>query len=136
LTQEACRLFTSLGGQDVQGRAILVVDDDPTIRETLAVVLETEGYPVTTASNGLEALHFFERDRPSLVILDMHMPVLDGPGLVHALHARGFDPPILVVTATMREANQVARQLGAEAALPKPFELPAILTLVEQLRVP
>ena len=120
----------------VQGRAILVVDDDPVLRGLMADALTIEGYPVETASNGLEALQAMEEARPSLVILDMHMPVLDGPALVEILRQRGFDPPVLVVSATSREVRRIARDLGAAASLPKPFELDELLDLVEQLRVP
>jgi CheY-like chemotaxis protein len=102
----------------------------------LAEVLELEGYPVATARDGAEALQAVALMRPSLVVTDLHMPNLDGATLVDRLHQAGYDPPILLVTGTTRTPEQVAAAIGADAGLPKPFDLEALLDLVEQLRVP
>jgi CheY-like chemotaxis protein len=117
-------------------RPVLVVDDDPTIRQAVAEMLELAGYPVVTVSNGLAALKLLERLRPSLLVTDLHMPQLDGAGLVDALRLRGLDPPILVMTGTVRTPHQVAEALQADACLLKPFDLDAFLDLVAQLRIP
>jgi DNA-binding response OmpR family regulator len=69
-------------------------------------------------------------------VTDLHMPNLDGVGLVAALHNRGFDPPVLVVSCTTRSLEQVAASMGADACLAKPFALDAFLALVELLRIP
>ena len=68
---------------------ILVVDDDPSIVSTVSEILDFEGYPVQTAANGAEALRAIERMQPSLVLLDMRMPVMDGWGFANALRERG-----------------------------------------------
>src|ERR671933_352790 len=70
---------------------ILVVDDDPVIRETVADILDFEGYSIETATNGREALQAIERAQPSLVLLDMRMPVLDGWGFAREVKERGLD---------------------------------------------
>lgn len=109
---------------------ILVVDDDAAIRETVVEILEFEGYPVEAAGNGEEALERVERQRPSLVLLDMRMPVLDGWGFARALQARGIALPILVMTAA-RDAQRWCDEIGAAGCLAKPFDLTDVISAVE-----
>jgi CheY-like chemotaxis protein len=111
---------------------ILVVDDEPTIREMVAEVLESEGYPVVTAANGSQALDVVAEHPPSLIILDLWMPVLDGPGFARELDARGFDVPIVVMTASYL-AKPIASDIGARGVLRKPFDLSELLHAVEAL---
>ena len=110
---------------------ILVVDDDPAIRTVVAEVLADEGYAIRTASNGEEALRTIDEATPALVLLDMRMPVMDGWGFASALRDRGFDLPILVMTAA-QDAAQWAREVGAVGALAKPFDLNDLLDIVER----
>lgn len=112
---------------------ILVVDDDPSILTTVCEILDLEGYPVETAANGAEALRAVERSRPSLVLLDMRMPVLDGWGFARALQERGVKLPILVMTAA-QNARRWAEEIGADGHIAKPFDLPDLLDAVERLR--
>ena len=112
---------------------ILVVDDDATILSTISEILHLEGYPVTTACNGADALLEIERMRPSLVVLDMRMPVLDGWGFARQMHERGLDLPILVMTAA-QDAGQWAKEIEAEGYLSKPFDMMELLDAVERLR--
>jgi DNA-binding response OmpR family regulator len=114
-------------------RPILVVDDDPTILATVAETLDMEGYAVVTATNGAEALVAAERDLPSLVLLDMRMPVLDGWGFMRAAHERGLELPVLVMTAAA-DARRWAAEIGAQGVLPKPFELDELLAAVERMQ--
>src|SRR4051812_10630030 len=99
---------------------ILVVDDDPSILDVISMALQLAGYSTETATNGLEALEAVERLHPSLVVLDMRMPVLDGWGFARELRVRGIQLPILVVTAA-QDAGQWAAEIGADGVLPKPF---------------
>jgi CheY-like chemotaxis protein len=117
----------------MSGRPILVVDDDPSILVTVREILDLEGYPVETAANGAEALEFIAGARPSLVLLDMRMPVLDGWGFALELQKRGIQLPILVMTAA-QNARRWAEEIGADGFLPKPFEIPDLLDHVERLR--
>ncbi len=112
---------------------ILVVDDDPSILCIVSELLQLEGYWVETAPNGAEALRVIERVRPSLVLLDMRMPILDGWGLAHALRARDLNIPILVMTAA-QNARAWAEEIGASGYVAKPFELRELLNAVERLR--
>ena len=112
---------------------ILVVDDDPNILDVVSELLDMEGYRVATAANGAEALQFVETQHPSLVLLDMRMPVLDGWGFAKELRARGVKLPILVMTAA-QNARVWAEEIGAQGYVAKPFEVPALLDAVEKLR--
>jgi two-component system, chemotaxis family, chemotaxis protein CheY len=112
---------------------ILVVEDDPTIRDLVAEALRDEGYPVETASNGAEAVEVVEHERPSLVLLDMRMPVLDGWGFARVMRERGVRLPIVVMTAA-EHAQYWCDEVGGDACLPKPFSIDALYDAVERLR--
>ena len=113
-------------------QSILVIDDDPAILSTVADILTFEGYPVECASNGAEGLAAVERVHPTLVLLDMRMPVLDGWGFARTLHERGVELPILVMTAA-QDARRWAQEIGAAGYIAKPFDLPDLLSAVEGL---
>ena len=114
-------------------RPILVVDDDPTILATVSEVLDMEGFAVVTATNGAEALAAVDHAVPSLVLLDMRMPVLDGWGVARALRQRGHELPIIVMTAA-QNARGWANEIGAATYLAKPFEDTQLLAAVERYR--
>lgn len=112
---------------------ILVVDDDDAIRQTVSEILDLEGYPVQTAANGAEALDVVARGQPSLILLDMRMPVMDGWGFARALDEKGIRLPILVMTAA-QNARRWAEEIGADGFVAKPFDLNDLLAAVERLR--
>jgi CheY-like chemotaxis protein len=112
---------------------VLVVDDDAGILTTVADVLDLEGYRVRTATNGREALDVLEKETPAVIVLDMRMPVMDGWGFASALRARGTQTRVLVMTAA-ENAKRWADEIGADAVLPKPFELDDLLGALERLR--
>jgi CheY-like chemotaxis protein len=112
--------------------SVLVVDDDPSILTTVAEILDLEGFPVATAANGAEALEVVERQAPTIVLLDMRMPVLDGWGFVQALQERGRVLPVLVMTAA-QDTRRWAEEIGAAGYLAKPFDLNDLLNAVENL---
>jgi CheY-like chemotaxis protein len=111
---------------------ILIVDDDVSIRTTLTAFLEDEGYSVDAAINGAEALECVARQRPSLILLDMRMPVMDGWAFAGALRARGIAVPLVVMTAA-RDARRWAEEIGATAYVAKPFDLPELLNKLADL---
>lgn len=111
---------------------ILVVDDEPDLLELLVVLLEGEGYAIDTATNGAEALQSADSCLPSLVLLDMKMPVMDGPQFAkHFRKRHGEDVPIVVMTAA-DDAKRRSAEVGAAAFLGKPFELDALLDTVRR----
>ena len=89
---------------------VLVVEDDPDLRTLLTVTLESEGFRVEAASNGAEALKALAEVPPTLIILDLRMPVMDGWSfLEHVRHRPGPRPSIIVITAGDLTPDQVAR---------------------------
>ena len=114
-------------------RPILVVDDDPTILATVSEVLDMEGYDVVTATNGAEALVAVDQSVPSLVLLDMRMPVLDGWGFMRAVRDRGLTLTVVVMTAAA-DARRWGREIGAEGVLAKPFDIDELVRAVQQWR--
>lgn len=115
-------------------RPILVVDDDPGLREILELTLRSEGYEIVVARDGLDAMALIEERLPGLVVLDWMMPRLDGLGFAAELAHRGLRErvPILLLTAANAAENRAA-QIEAAAVLAKPFELSDLLDTVERL---
>jgi EAL domain-containing protein (putative c-di-GMP-specific phosphodiesterase class I)/CheY-like chemotaxis protein len=114
---------------------ILVVDDEPAILSLVTDVLVDHGYAVQTAANGEEALASMTRSRPGLVLVDVHMPVLDGEGLVAAMRERGIEAPVVVLTAGP-SAELWARRLGVEGAVQKPFRIPDLINAATRFVIP
>lgn len=114
---------------------VLVVDDDPGIRESLARELTAAGYAALTAPDGREALAIVEQKAPDLVLTDIAMPVLDGFALVSAIRAK-LDTPIVVLSVRGSETDKVrALDLGADDYVTKPFSVAELLARVRaQLR--
>ena len=79
--------------------SVLVIDDDAELRATLRAVLETAGYEVDVAKNGLEGLEHFEHHKPCLILLDLMMPVMSGPEFLEELRCRPDAVPVVVVSA-------------------------------------
>ncbi|MGI8658518.1 MAG: response regulator [Candidatus Limnocylindria bacterium] len=114
---------------------VLVVDDEPDIRATVAAMLEIEGYRVDEAVNGADALRAVENRAPDLILLDMRMPILDGWGFAHELRSRGHRMPIVVMTAA-RDAARWASEIAASAFVAKPFGYDDLISAVESARSP
>ena len=113
---------------------ILVVDDEPALRDALESSLAFEGYEVTTASDGVEALDTIAAGRPDLVLLDIMMPRMDGLTAVRRLRARGDNVPVLMLTARDAVGDRVTGlDVGADDYLAKPFELDELLARVRAL---
>src|SRR5690349_14180315 len=106
------------------GPQVLVVDDDPQLREALTRALELDDYRVTTASNGVKALEAVGRQRPDVVVLDVMMPYVGGLDVCRTLRERKDRLPILVLTARDEVGDRVAGlDAGADDYLTKPFAL-------------
>ena len=109
---------------------LLVVDDDPDIRWLISTFLQNEGFSVELAATGEEALQFIERRGPRLVILDMHLPGMDGSDVTSELRERGIEVPILLLTSA-RDAREQAEEVGAVAYVSKPLSLPLLLRRID-----
>ncbi|KPN63854.1 chemotaxis protein CheY [Aliiroseovarius crassostreae] len=100
---------------------VLIVDDDPKIRDIIRIALEAAGMRTTEASNGEIALTHVAREKVDLVVLDIGMPNMDGFDCCKAIRARS-DVPVLFLTARDDEIDRVLGfQLGADDFVPKPF---------------
>ena len=101
--------------------SILVVDDDPKLRRLVERQLTAEGFDVVLASNGEEALYQASLSRPSLIVLDISMPVMDGFEALERLR-EFFTDPVIILSATDQEREKVrALDLGADDYMTKPF---------------
>ena len=104
---------------------VLVVDDEPAIREVIATLLEDEGYLVRHAKDGLEALDAINGDRIDLIVSDVVMPRLDGSSLVRKLRLRGHLTPVVLMSAVYADVD-----LPGVRFVPKPFEIDRLLGTV------
>jgi two-component system KDP operon response regulator KdpE len=110
--------------------AVLVIDDDPSIRRTLARELALAGYEVLEAADGLEGKARFEEGRPDLVITDLAMPRADGHAVIAAVR-RVDATPVIVLSVRGEEEDKVrALDLGADDYVTKPFSLRELLARV------
>lgn len=102
---------------------ILVIDDDEDVVVLVEAVLSRDGHRVIGVTDAREGLAIAEASPPSLVLLDLMLPHMDGETFLDVLHARlrGATPPIVLVTASI-ERREVARRVGAAASLEKPFD--------------
>jgi DNA-binding response OmpR family regulator len=116
-------------------RTVLVVDDEPTLRETLAEALEADGLRVITAADGREALERFRADPPDLVLLDLMLPQVSGIEVCRIMR-RESAVPIIMLTAKDSEIDKVVGlELGADDYVTKPFSLRELLARIRsQLR--
>jgi DNA-binding response OmpR family regulator len=100
---------------------VLVVDDEPMVREVLARYLEAEGFGVVTAGDGEEALDRFEESRPDLVLLDLMLPRIDGFEVLDRMRTLAR-VPVIMLTARGEETDRVVGlDLGADDYVTKPF---------------
>ena len=122
---------------------ILVVDDDPDILDAVSMILESQGYQVVTARDGIEGLANLKAEVPDLMILDLLMPKMDGFGVLRELQdprwAKYKDIPILVLTSVREEASrrryelETGLELGVADYVEKPMPPDVLLERVERL---
>ena len=111
---------------------ILVVDDDPDNRSMLVVALASQGYAAIAASDGAEALVLARQQKPCLILLDLMMPVMDGPSF---RRAQWGDPSIceipVVVISAHHEASEIAVELKAVGCVQKPIMFDLLIEAVQ-----
>jgi two-component system, OmpR family, response regulator MprA len=113
---------------------LLVVDDDPDVRDSLERALRHAGYTVTTAVHGADALDALARSPVDLIVLDVLMPMVDGFDACRRLRERGDATPVLVLTARDAIDDRVAGlEAGADDYLVKPFALRELLARIRAL---
>ena len=120
--------------QNNKTRKILVVDDDPIIRDMMVDILSLEGYPIDTARHGLEAMEILRGEESYLVFLDVMMPVLDGKEVCAILEAephlrsRHF---IVLMSAVDKLAEVSSLIKNVNATMPKPFSVDDVVGIVQ-----
>jgi type II secretory ATPase GspE/PulE/Tfp pilus assembly ATPase PilB-like protein len=122
------------GPHGLPARKVLLVDDEDSLRRVLKDLLEREGYEVSEARDGVQALDQVDRVGPDIIVLDLNMPGLDGYGVLSHLRSRPAtaDIPVLVLTAKSDEDNEVrVFELGADDFLTKPFRARALSARLE-----
>ena len=115
-------------------RPILVVDDDDAVREMERAVLAEGGFRVIEARDGAEALRLVQADLPSVVVLDVHMPELDGPSFARELRM-SLRRVALVILTGVADPKREADRCNAEAYLRKPFDARELVSVVRRLAV-
>jgi CheY-like chemotaxis protein len=113
---------------------VLVIDDEPLLRELVADALRESGFEVQSAANGMQALELLSSWVPQAIVLDLMMPRLDGIGFTESLqdNPSWAAIPVLLVTAAYAP-HDAAERTGARAVLTKPFELDDLIDLVIEL---
>lgn len=114
---------------------VLVVEDEESIAETLALIVEDAGFTALVARNGREALTLARQHHPQLIITDLMMPYLDGADLIAGVRADAVSrgaapPPVIVVTAASRARAEAS---GADAVIIKPFDVTKIEVAMRRL---
>ena len=116
---------------------VLVADDHPVNREVIQRQLGLLGLPAALASDGLEALGAWRAQRHGVVLLDIHMPIMDGFSFIEACHKEHLctDVPIVVISA-VQEALQCMQEAPVHACIAKPFDLDDLIRTVGQYAQP
>jgi CheY-like chemotaxis protein len=117
---------------------ILIVEDDPTVSGLLETLMEMEGYDTVTARDGLEGLLKAEFRRPSVILLDVMMPNVDGERVLDELHERGdlAAVPVMIVTGRADAHAAFDPVVGHENVITKPFDAAALAHRVSELLGP
>lgn len=115
-----------------QAKKVLVIEDDEDLVSLVSLLLQEDGFAVEIAANGREALDSLARQLPDVILLDMKMPIMNGPEFARELEVRyGHQAPIIVLTAAA-DAHRRAAEVGADAWLGKPFDPEVLLSTVRR----
>ena len=112
-------------------KTVLIVEDDRNIADLLRLYLEKEGYTVVIAPDGMRGVEQFRTVHPSLVLLDVMLPGLDGWGVCRAIRAESQTPIIMLTAKSETEDKVNGRKQGADDYITKPFEMKEVLARIE-----
>jgi excisionase family DNA binding protein len=122
-------------GKPARGPLVLVVDDDPQVRELVRINLEIEGYAVREAGNAEEGLAAVDDDAPDLILLDVMMPQVDGWEMLRRVQERHGPGsiPVVMFSGQLESGEREATERGARAFVGKPFDLRALIEQTKQI---
>jgi len=124
-------VHTGIVGERTAEARLLVVDDEPSIRELLTASLRFAGFEVHAAGDGAEALKLAEQQRPDLVVLDVMLPDMDGFTVTRKLRERGREMPVVFLTARDETADKVTGlTVGGDDYVTKPFSLEEVVARI------
>jgi DNA-binding response OmpR family regulator len=125
---------------DLNGKTILIVDDDPDVVTAITMTLEDQGARVVAAVDGAQAVDFAEKENPDLIILDMMLPKRSGFLVLERIRSKktaGATPPrprIIMITGNLGSRHKTyAESLGVDDYINKPFRMDRLLTSIEKL---
>ena len=120
---------------EVERKRVLVIDDDIPLRGMLAAALRQAGFQVLLAGDGAEGHRALTLHKPDVILLDLAMPNVNGWDFLQKLKETGHlgNVPVIVVSAHVRVEPQALLQMGVAAILPKPFNLPELIDLIEHI---
>jgi CheY-like chemotaxis protein len=120
---------------DVDRKTVLVIDDDMPLRGMLAAALRQHGFKVLLAGDGGEGQRAVTIHHPDVILLDLMMPDVNGWDFLQRLKESGFleKIPVIVCSAYLRIDPQAVLQMGVSAIVPKPFNLPDLIELIEHV---
>ncbi|MBC7741981.1 MAG: response regulator [Bdellovibrionaceae bacterium] len=110
---------------------ILIVDDDPDLREVLSDIFRRMGCQVFSAADGAQAFNLILKNKFSIIISDLQMPVMDGRKLLEKILAAKINVPFIFITAQAHFSATQARSLGARGLIHKPYRLKSLLELIK-----
>lgn len=125
--------------ETARGAGVLIVDDEPSIVETVRFALEQAGYTCFVAYDGEEAMQVIRTENPALILLDIMLPKLNGFQVCRLLKfdERYRQIPVIMLTARAQERDRLlGKETGADAYVTKPFDLPELLRVVERYLPP
>ena len=118
---------------EAKPRSVLVAEDDPGISRMIKLVLEDEGYAVTIARDGAEALALVRSLCPDVLLLDLRLPVLSGEEVASSILALPESSrPRLVVTSASSRLKEISEKIGADGFIQKPFELDDLIAATQR----
>ena len=120
--------------KDVKESTVAIIEDDESVRKSLVLNMELEGFKVVTASDGEAGLQVIDEHKPDLIILDVMMPRKDGLQTCRELRGKGISTPLILLTARSAEVDKVlGLDLGADDYLAKPFGMRELIARVKAL---
>jgi two-component system, OmpR family, alkaline phosphatase synthesis response regulator PhoP len=120
--------------QSTGSKSVLLLEDDPDIASLLRIHLEDAGFDLVHCTKGEDGLHLLDQREFELIVLDLGLPGMDGMAICKAIRARGFEIPILILTARTEEAEKVkGLETGADDYMTKPFGVKEFMARVKAL---